>query len=430
MSWFRASRDSAPAPHPAREGSTDRDSERQTTRWIRSAVLVAVPLVLLTAAAWHPAAWRWTGFGSFRPLFLDTTAVLAAGMADASGADAFAENPFDPLGRPHVYGPWWLALGRMGMDVGDAGWVGLLLGLLFLGACAVLLAPRSGRELVISAAFLGSAPVLLAIQRGNNDLAMFLLLVGGAWLLSRPSWWSVAGGALSITVAAALKMYPAASLLALLAIRPRAVGLAVFAGAGVLLLSIAAVWSEEYLKAVAVTPRPDTVFAYGWKVIEQTWSAFSGRRTWLAAGTAVGVVVVALAIQRTWRFLWVSAKDQGFRGMLFVTGASSWCFCFAAASSFPYRAVLLLTAFPLWLRASDAGARWQLVVCLTVVWLQPVAHLLAARVRAGGEPDALLLVCGVEQGMLLGLTAALAIAIAGAVFQTPLRRREAAPPSE
>jgi hypothetical protein len=91
---------------------------------------------------------------SDRPYFLDLVAVLAAGQAHAAGLDVYVPpNPFDPFGRPHCYGPWWLVTGVLGLTVAEARWLGLLLALAFIASAAAVLAPRRVSAAALAADF-------------------------------------------------------------------------------------------------------------------------------------------------------------------------------------------------------------------------------------------------------------------------------------
>jgi hypothetical protein len=66
--------------------------------------------------------------------------------------------------------------------------------------------------MVIALGLMVSPPVFLAMERCNNDLLMFLLLVSAAWLVtSRYRAGMIAGGGM-IVLAAALKLYPLVTL--------------------------------------------------------------------------------------------------------------------------------------------------------------------------------------------------------------------------
>src|SRR5689334_9081991 len=100
-------------------------------------------------------ALRLLGVEPFSFPFLDTHAVLAAAECGRQGVDIYLSNPCDALGRPHVYSPLWLAIVPGSLGTRATWWVGASFDLLFLVSLAVVLRPRTVRELFI----LGAAAV-------------------------------------------------------------------------------------------------------------------------------------------------------------------------------------------------------------------------------------------------------------------------------
>jgi hypothetical protein len=138
----------------------------------------------------------------------------------------------DPLVRKFCYPPVHLPLFAwcrfLSPRAAVHAWTVLLAFMVGLGAWA---AWRSRQELqlyalplgLIAAAALWSAPVCFALERGNCDLLVVLLIVPAAWALRGRSFWrdALAGGCLAL--AAWVKVYPAVLLLGLIPLRrPRA----------------------------------------------------------------------------------------------------------------------------------------------------------------------------------------------------------------
>ncbi len=192
-------------------------------RWTIGLIAAALLLVGLGYAR----VWTWGLFGmfSFQPQFADTVAVLAAGEAWQAGADIYQiPNPYDPLGRPHVYGPGWVATGAVGLTVHDANWIGPLLAIVFVVAMSVLAAPRRAGDAFLALALLCSPPVLLGISRGNNDVIVVLLLGLAAALTTSSNYAGPVASHALVGLTAVLKLYPVAAFPALLLRRPGAPG--------------------------------------------------------------------------------------------------------------------------------------------------------------------------------------------------------------
>lgn len=392
--------------------------DRPRWRWtvLTTAFVVAVFLLLVR---WE-FGWHIVGLFHLRPFFTDLVAILAAGDAQRAGLDVFQPNPFDPFGRPHVYGPWWLVLGKLGCTTHDAWWLGSLLGLAFVVAVLWLLAPRDGRGALFASALLLSPPVLLGLERGNNDLVVFLLLAGGAALLSRPAAWAGLVGAGTLVLAAVLKFYPLAALAALLARRDR-VGRLCLTVAGALVLFAVLWWQQrdDFFRALALAPRPDTFLAYGARLIFVTWSRGPEAQPWLVIGYTIGAVTALALLWRGRRVLlnWITGDD--LVSVAAVLGASTWLFCYFANNNYPYRAVLLLLVVPAWLRLARetapearAAGRGLCALLLTVLWIASprwwaINWLRFAETDTPAPLRTLLPLIGAEQVLVAALSAVL-----------------------
>jgi hypothetical protein len=152
--------------------------------------------------------------------FIDTYAILASNDALASGANPYASNRFDYMGRPHVYGPWWLYLHHLGLDREDSLGVGLALVAAFVTTAVLFLRPRTGGSFLWCIGVFCTTPILLGLERANNDLVVFLILtplvpclLSGNLVLR---WISIP----LIVLATGLKYYPFAASVMLMARAP------------------------------------------------------------------------------------------------------------------------------------------------------------------------------------------------------------------
>ena len=166
-------------------------------------------------ASWR-IAWRsrsvccastrsWRGCGS-RGRTLSISALCAC---SASNRSAFLFSTRTPFWRPPNAGGrasrficpipamcWgartpirrcgWRSCRRL-LGRGATGWVGASLDLLFLLSLAVVLRPRTAKELFILGAAAVSPMTVYALERANNDLVVFLLVICGAIAVHRPA---------------------------------------------------------------------------------------------------------------------------------------------------------------------------------------------------------------------------------------------------
>ena len=99
--------------------------------------------------------------------------------------------------------------------------MGLALDLLFILSLASVLRPRTSREIWIYGLAVLSPTTVYAVERANNDLIVFLLILSGGMLLTVRQPSRLCSYALFL-VAGLLKYYPLALLVLLIRERRRA----------------------------------------------------------------------------------------------------------------------------------------------------------------------------------------------------------------
>jgi hypothetical protein len=160
----------------------------------RLAYQLAIPLTGLAvyglfALLWHTGAQS-AYFGALRLLgvdpfsfpFLDIDAVLSAAECRRQGVDVYISDPCDVLGRPHVYSPVWLWVVPGFLGKWATGWVGLGLDLMFILSWVMLLRPRTARAMLVFGLAALSPMTIYALERANNDVVVFLLILCGVML--------------------------------------------------------------------------------------------------------------------------------------------------------------------------------------------------------------------------------------------------------
>ena len=182
-----------------------------SNRW--SIILVlAVASYLLILSSYD--LWSYFGIRHLEKApFADMQAILSASDAYHDGFNPYIENPYDPLGREHVYTRPWLWLGYIGITREHSKLAATILIVLFSLLCVKILNPDSGKEFLISVMLLLSPAVMLGVERANNDLVIFLLLGLSVFFLHnriRALDWIAY---LFLYLASILKIYPIASFL-------------------------------------------------------------------------------------------------------------------------------------------------------------------------------------------------------------------------
>jgi hypothetical protein len=311
--------------------------------------------------------------------FLDTRAILAANDAVTAGADPYTRNPLDYFNRPHVYGPVWLFLRHFGLTRFHTPVVGAALISAFVVSVLLFLRPRCPRYLLWCVAIFCTTPVLAAIERGNNDLVVFLILTPIVpCLLSKHQvvrWLALP----IIVLAAALKYYPAT--------------------AGILLWAIAGGRRESQWRLGAMVVALAIV---GWHIVANVPSFVSlpaptGVLTFAATGVfhelgvqGIGPRVVAIGIAFGAAWLWW--RSPAFRGwqpapslyrewQYFVLGGTVLSTCFWLGQNYAYRWIFAIWMTPLfWLLPRNASApaavirlaRLTALLLLVLFWAEAV----------------------------------------------------------
>ncbi len=326
----------------------------------------------------YPTALNKVGVGHYRIevaperfheiWFLDTFAILASNDTVTAGEDPYAPNRLDYMRRRHSYGPAWLYLRHLGLTRADVVLVGLAQGATFLLAALVLLRPRCARSLFWYLGIFCTTPVLAAIERGNNDLSMFVILaaVVPCLLSGRVAvrWFGVA----LIVLAAALKYYPAVAVLVLLAPAPMREVRWRLAAAVVALALV--VWQVAIsVPGLAVLPAPGGILSFGAVDIFRQLGV-------LGAWPQVVVILVALiAVAGWWRSAmlqeWQPLPAQRRDWIHFTLGSVLLTGCFFVGQHVAYRWIFALWLAPLlwWLPRDLRAPRAVRCLARVTAWL-------------------------------------------------------------
>ena len=161
--------------------------------------LLLTGLVGLWLQGWD-RFWTALSIPTLSPIFADMRVIQSALFSSANGYDPLAINPSDPWGRTLNYPRVWLAIaGTLGME-NESVFLACSLTVisLFYALCGYL-AWRFSSALTV---FLVFTPViLLAVERGNIDMAIIVLVALSSLL-------SGFAAIIAIAVAMHLKLYP------------------------------------------------------------------------------------------------------------------------------------------------------------------------------------------------------------------------------
>tara|TARA_B100001248_G_scaffold15857_1_gene10563 strand:+ start:293 stop:1501 length:1209 start_codon:yes stop_codon:yes gene_type:complete len=141
--------------------------------------------------------------------FLDLKGRLAHIQANRLGIDTYSfRNPFDPLGRVNDKPSISLIFSFTGLGVKDAIWLGYILISLFIFQAISLLRKTNILFLILGSLCIFNPNTLLAIERGNDDIIIFLFCFGLPYLISKKNHFFNATAIFLVWFLSALKYYP------------------------------------------------------------------------------------------------------------------------------------------------------------------------------------------------------------------------------
>jgi hypothetical protein len=221
--------------------------------------------------------------------------------------------------------------------------------LLFLLCCYLLLRKYPSITLLLMCF---SGATILAVERGNNDIMVFVLL-----FLAASS--NILISAIVMFAATSLKIYPLLALPAFLKNLRNAVGMAF-----VLLLAIAVLWTE--LPTIYSATPINAVSSYGSVSILLALQKFHINFSSIAlTAILISVSLSILAIKKFREKLTISdATDREER--LFLVGSCVFVGTFILASNWDYRLIFLLFCVPFLMRLKEPVLRFGLAVLLLI----------------------------------------------------------------
>lgn len=299
----------------------------------------------------HPVLWYFTGFHFPFPLypFLDTYGTLASFEAYALGWDVTnSPNPLDILFRINAAGTWGLFPGYFGVDRSIAFELAIFMIIGYLALSFIILNPRSVGDGVIGFFVICSPGAMLCIERGNVDMAVFILAILLSIIYKGNGLINVVFGSLICYYLFLLKYYPAVLVLTSLlnsGYRKYLPFVIVLFGSLVYII----IKNEEVYNIMKIIPSPDTFLANGFPMVFNKIDILFGVDYF---NDKVISLVMALIIIIT-IFIFVSVKkvrtpssnywDVGF----YITGSVLTSFCYFTNSSYDYRLIYIVPMLPL-----------------------------------------------------------------------------------
>ena len=368
------------------------------------AIAAAVFAVFAALYFWAPSAYHfvltWWGIAPFQSPFLDTGAIITAIECVRYGVDVYVANPCDMLGRPHVYSPVWLAASVLPVTGAWTMPAGLTLDLAFLLSLAAIPFPVGRRDRWMLVVAVLSTTSVYAVERANNDLAIFVLLVFAAVLFA----WPFKPGSLAlrrcayplVVLAALLKFYPAAALV--ITFRERGRDFLIIAALSLAGFFIAvALAGPDLARAIAIIPTGSYFTdAFGARNLPYGIAELLYGPSWqpiidllplmLFAVLGLRALWIVAALARRPALAEALAEMPERLKLLLIIGAAIVTGCFFTAHNVGYRGIFLIMILPGLLvlaRQADGDDSGRLCsntakLVLFVMWSEALRHAIYA----------------------------------------------------
>ena len=327
-------------------------------------------LAVLYGRLGYVTSWSDLGVSSMPPVFGDLRNITSALDCHREGFDPLVADPCDPWHRPMNYPRVFLLPERLGLGQRQTVWVGSLLVVAFFGCALSWVGAVTMLEGLIFAALLCSPAVMLAVERGNNDILIFCLLILATSLLKEHGK-TRSLAYLAIGAASILKFYPIVAIASALRERPRRALLVLSLAMGAFLAYIALTWRDVELINAAV-PRTDSL-SYGRSVLFIALER--GHHVHLLHGASI-VSAVLVCLSAYFLAHLTLGPDRSCSTHLdgFRIGASIFIGTFLVGSSWNYRLLFLLLVVPQlleWIKSGSTSAplsTWVLGGVLFTLW--------------------------------------------------------------
>ena len=315
-------------------------------------------------------------FGDFR--------TISEGVKFAeAGGDPYVDGRYEFMGRKFNYPPIWLKMSFLGLSPEAVSYVFFAFASLFAISLLLLFWEDKSRAWPLYFPFLFSPPVVLAMERCNNDLLMFFLVVlgvfvGRGWESCFKRWF---GGCLFLG-ATLLKLFPVFSFYFFL--RDNWKTSLLYLGPFAFLSGSYFVSIKPILDLIGENTPRGAYLSFGVQVIPTFLSktypdaGFSqGVIPWiLVAMIASACLILALRLGRQ------SLEAEGLHNYdadLFRVGGAIYIAVFLTGNSYDYRMMFLLLTLPFSFRVafgSERSMRWfqfYLGVLLIGLWINEAA---------------------------------------------------------
>jgi hypothetical protein len=326
--------------------------------------------------------WRLWRISTISPYFVDCRTFTGCGISLARGCDPLVHNPGDPRGRRLNYPRIWQYLAVLGVQPQHTIYFGAAFGTLFLLSLFLFLPgsiTRATACVLLIALF--SPAVIFALERGNNDLLIFVLLALAIFWVNKDTATTKALALLAVLCAFVLKLFPIFGAVLFLRERRRLLlPLALLIALG-MFAYITFTWHDLQL-VYRGTPK-DTECSYGLDVTWMNLLNILGVES-AARGMVASYAVVLFSGVLAWSALAYPCPPQALADQkaldAFRVGSAVYLGTFLLGSNYDYRLMFLLFTIPqlmAWSRMPVPRTSWIAALVAAAVVLSFWHHFLA-----------------------------------------------------
>jgi hypothetical protein len=348
-------------------------------------IFILACLSIMTAillSGWTPT-WQALHQPTLSPPFADMRTVQGALLSEEMGFDPQVTNPGDPWLRAMNYPQIWIWIAKLLQFDNETNFIIFVCAyVLAYIVCCFLLLRNAPSPYVLLAIFSG-AP-LLAVERGNNDLLVFVLLFAGIGLSEGYF------RAVTILLAAVLKIYPFAAFFTLVK-KPKILIPLVVIIAGYFVFDMGELMKLQ-AGNTAFTDPASAFASYGidtnTKNIQGIFGGQSDATYALVKYALILVSLVLIALIARIKAL-SPTSPSAFKSDLFIAGGSIFFFTYLTSSNWDYRLVFLLLCMPYILSIQGGFVKHSMLIgillalnaMLLMDFLGPISFYLATLIK-------------------------------------------------
>jgi len=361
-------------------------------RFLLLAILIIyfIPILIAFFSSHYPESWNsrlvYPLVSKMLPAFADMRVITAGAECIRLGYDVLIENPCDPWQRPMNYPRIWSIFATWGINQSHTIMMGFLCGLLFFILVFLIIKRLNYTEALLYGLILCSPSIMLAVERGNNDLIIFIIL-GIALLTMQTNYLYLKFISLGmIMFASIIKLYPIFTISSFLRMKKQ--NFIFFLISTITLFGIYVIANFDSLMLVSkATPRSKSL-SYGGKVIfniiagEHFASSFQWVISLLMIFSLSSILLISFFLVRGDNTL-NKLNDLNFNQIdAFRIGSSIYIGTFFIGNNWDYRLIFLLFTIPqilLWIKTKSRISPISALALIGIIlstWLSRIGDLI------------------------------------------------------